>query len=165
MYSGDDKILIRIFRQVQMRIKELIDHIIQKNSNTGIEVNRPASEEDIMIFEKQIGFALPNDFKEFYSTCNAFGCTEDIFNIVPLYEIRTYPVDYGSNWFYFAEYMIYCDMWGLRKISSTEYEIFNGSYPKLALTSSMQEFLERFLRGNVFDPGGLYDWHDEIGIK
>ena len=61
--------------------------------------------------------------------------------------------------------MIYCDMWGLRKISSTEYEIFNGSYPKLALTFSMQEFLERFLRGNVFDPGGLYDWHDEIGIK
>lgn len=30
------------------------------------------------------------------------------------------------------------------------------------LGSDLCEFLRRFLAGGVFDPGGLYDWHNEI---
>lgn len=61
--------------------------------------------------------------------------------------------------------MIYSDMWGLRLTSDGQYEIFNGSYPNVALTSALQEFLQRFLQRNVFDPGGLYEWQDKLEGK
>jgi hypothetical protein len=32
----------------------------------------------------------------------------------------------------------------------------------IILTNSFTEFLRRFLRGGVFETGGLYDWRDEI---
>lgn len=146
-------------------MKDLINSISQKHSDSGIDINAPATLSDISDFEKRIGFSLPTDFKEFYLTCNGFGCNEDIFNMISLAEIRQYPQDYGDNWFYFSEYMIYSDMWGLRLTSSGKYEIFNGSYPDKAMTSSLKEFLNRFLKGNVFETRGLYDWHEELGIK
>jgi len=146
-------------------MNELIKSISKKHWESGIDIYPAATGLDISAFEKKTGFPLPNDFKEFYSICNGFGCNEDIFNIIQLEEIRGYPRDYGTNWFYFAEYMIYCDMWGLRLTSSGQYEIFNGSYANIAMTSSLVEFLEKFLKGNVFDPGGLYEWQEELGIK
>ncbi|HKO80393.1 MAG TPA: SMI1/KNR4 family protein [Chitinophagaceae bacterium] len=148
-----------------MKINELIAAISQKHNKEGIDVFPPASIKDIQTFEKQIVFSLPEDFKEFYLICNGFGCAEDIFNMIPLNEIRTGPDNCGDNWFYFAEYMIYSDMWGLRMVAKDQYEIFNGSHPSLVLTSSLNEFLERFLLGNVFDHGGLYEWRDEIEIE
>jgi len=145
-----------------MKIKELIDAISKKHSQAGIEIYPPASESDIAVFEMQMGFVLPNDFKEFYSLCNGFGCTEDIFNMIPLNAIDRNN-EYRTNYFDFAEYMIYSDSWSVRIVSPTRYQIFND--PELTLTTSLKEFLERFLRGNVFDPGGLYDWHEEVKTK
>ncbi len=148
-----------------MDMAEMVNLIRRKHNDSGIDINPPANLPDIAEFERQIGFSLPNDFREFYLTCNGFGCNEDIFNVVPLHEIREHQQDYGNDWFYFSEYMIYCDMWGLRLTSTGQYEIFNGSYPSKTMTSSLAEFLQRFLKGNVFDKGGLYEWHDELGIK
>ncbi|MFT3823791.1 MAG: SMI1/KNR4 family protein [Chitinophagaceae bacterium] len=148
-----------------MAMRNIIESIIEKNKNYGIEVNAPARLSDIFAFEQRVGFALPPDFIEFYTTCNGFGCIEDIFNLLSLAEITSYPDNYGTNWFYFAEYMIYSDMWGLRIGDTGKYEIFNGSYPAIAMTSSLEEFLNRFLKGNVFDEGGLYEWHDELQIN
>jgi hypothetical protein len=148
-----------------MEIKELIKLIAQKHRSYGIDINPPATILDINNFEKCLGFALPTDFKEFYLTCNGFGCTEDIFNMVPLHDILQYQKDYGVSWFYFSEYMIYSDMWGLRLRLSGEYEIFNGSFPEKTMTSSLTEFLKVFLKGNVFDSGGLYQWQEKLGIN
>ena len=148
-----------------MAIKDLIHSIAKKHKESGIGIYDPATLADINAFEKQIGFSLPPDFIEFYTTCDGFGCNEDIFNMTPLAEIIRDPQHRGKNWFYFSEYMIYSDMWGLRLTDTLQYEIFNGSYPTIAMTSSLEEFLERFLKGNVFDDGGLYDWHDELKIK
>jgi hypothetical protein len=148
-----------------MTIENIIQQIVDRHKGRGIHINPPATLAEISAFEKQVGFALPADFVEFYSICNGFGCTEDIFNIAPLSEIRCYPQDHGANWFYFSEYMIYSDMWGLRLTDSGNYEIFNGSYPTTPMTSSLKEFLSRFLQGDVFEPGGLYDWHEELKIK
>lgn len=145
-------------------MKQLIAQIAQKHQ-AGIDINPPASLSDIADFEKQAGFLLPQDFRDFYSTCNGFGCNEDIFNMIPVADIRQYQEDYGDNWFYFSEYMIYSDTWGLRITPGGEYEIFNGSFPEKTLTSSLAEFLETFLLGNVFESGGLYEWHDKLGIK
>ncbi|KFC22829.1 SMI1/KNR4 family protein [Chryseobacterium sp. FH1] len=148
-----------------MNIGDLVNLIRHKHNNNGIDVNPPASLFDIADFERKIGFSLPIDFREFYLTCNGFGCNDDIFNMVALQDIKQYQQDYGDNWFYFSEYMIYSDMWGLRRTKTGKFEIFNGSYPDKTITSSLTEFLQRFLTGNVFETGGLYEWHDEIGIK
>lgn len=146
-------------------MKEIINLIAQKHRDSGMEINPPANISDIVDFERRIGFTLPTEFKDFYLACNGFGCNEDIFNMTPLSDIHKYSQDYGDNWFYFSEYMIYSDMWGLRLTSLGQYEIFNGSYPEKAMTSSLTDFLNVFLKGNVFDSGGLYDWHKELGIQ
>ena len=137
-------------------MEELIQQITRKHHKE-IEVYAPASLLEIERFEQMIGFTLPIDFIEFYTTCNGFYCDEDLFRIIPLSEITSHDDDYGTNWFYFAEYMSYSDMWGLRHVDG-QYEIFNGSFPTKAITSSLTEFLGRFLQGNVFEKGGLYDW-------
>ena len=148
-----------------MNMKDIIDLIRRKHQDSGIEISTPAKLSEIADFEMQIGFSLPIDFREFYLTCNGFGCNEDIFNIIPLQDIRLHQQDHGNNWFYFSEYMIYSDMWGLRRTTTGQFEIFNGSYPEIAMTNSLTEFLHRFLTGNVFETGGLYQWHEELGMK
>lgn len=148
-----------------MIIQEVLIKIIQKNKDSGIDVYPPATFKNITNFEKKIGFSLPNDFKEFYLTCNGFSCNEDIFNMVPLSDMANYPQDYGLNWFYFSEYMIYSDVWGVRLTGAEEYEIFNSSYPTTSLTTSLYEFLERISIGHVFETSGLYEWHQDLGIK
>lgn len=145
-------------------MKELIESISKKHIESGITLNLPVSDSEIKTFEKDFGFPLPMDFKEFYLICNGFYCEEDVFNITQLSDIRQFPDHYGSNWFYFSEYMTYSDMWGLRFVSSGHYEIFNASCPEKIMTSSLVDFLKRFLTGNVFDIGGLYEWHEELGI-
>ncbi len=73
--------------------------------------------------------------------------------------------DFGKDWFYFSEYMVYSDLWALRLGAGGKPEIVNDAYPGLVLTSSLHEFLERFLLGNVFDPGGLYEWQEKLNAK
>lgn len=146
-------------------MKALINSIASKHKKDGIDVNPPAKLSEIENFEKRIGFKLPDDFKNFYLIANGFECNEDIFKFINIDEILGNESNYGLDWFYFSEYMIYSDMWGLRlSKSNKEYEIFNASYPEKAMTYSLAEFLERFLRGNVFEEGGLYDWQNELGI-
>lgn len=60
--------------------------------------------------------------------------------------------------------MIYSDMWGLWYLGDSRYEIFNATDPTIGITSSLTEFLQRFLDGNVFDPEGLYKWRQELDI-
>lgn len=146
-------------------MKGLIEAIQLKHQESGIDVYSPATVSEIDLFERHIGFQLPKDFKEFYSGCNGFSCNKDLFNILHLSSIVQDHGNYGENWFYFSEYMINSDMWGVRIAGSERYGIFNGNYPERVFTSSLAEFLDRFLRGNVFDPGGLYALHDEMGIK
>jgi len=142
-------------------MKGLIAQIAKKNHKNGIDINPPASLAEIITFEEKIGFKLPTEFKEFYVLCNGFGCNEDVFTMLSLSEIE----DYTEHSFYFSEYMIFSDMWGLRFTPSGKYEIFNGSFPEKTMTTSLVEFLQKFLKGNVFDKGGLYEWQEELGIQ
>ena len=150
---------------VVMAMKNIVALIEKKHKQEGIQIHPPATLVDIARFEQQIGFALPEDFKAFYTICNGFGCTEDIFNMTPLEEITKCDKGDALQGFYFAEYMTNCDMWGLRFIAEGKYEIFNGSYPRVAMTSSLEEFLNHFLEGDVFEKGGLYDWFKELKVR
>lgn len=145
-------------------MRQLITAIKQKHEKDGIDIYPGAMLSEIDTFEQKIGFPLSDEFRRFYLLCNGFGCNEDILNIIPLAGIMEYADNYGDNWFYFSEYMIYSDIWGLRYLGNCRYEIFNATHPTIALTSSLTEFLQRFLKGNIFDPGGLYQWHQELGI-
>jgi len=98
-----------------MLIREVIAAVYQKHKDYGITLHPPASEQAIQEFERKLGFLLPADFKEFYSICNGFECTEDIFKMVALEDALLHKQDYGENWFHFADYMNYCEMWSLRK--------------------------------------------------
>jgi hypothetical protein len=146
-----------------MTLHQLITAIASKHATDGFELNLPATLAEINSFESRIGFPLPPAFKEFYTLCNGFTCNEDIFRMVPLEEVLAYlnGNNYGKDWYYFAEYMIYSDMWMLRMETDGTYAILKHGMDEPILTHSLHDFLERFLRGNVFDPGGLYDWSEE----
>src|SRR5215204_7726801 len=129
-----------------MTMREAISAIQQKHKVNGVTINPPASQLELQNFERKVGFELPADFKDFYSICNGFDCIEDIFRIIALGDILEDEQHYGDNWFHFAEYMIYSDMWSLRRRDDGQYEIFNQSDVEVVLTSSLQEFLVRFLQ-------------------
>lgn len=139
--------------------------IADKHFKSGIHLNQPASITEINKLEQTIGFLLPKDFKAFYLTYDGFTCIEDTFKFTSLSVIYSNTSNFGKHWFYFSEYRNYHDMWGLRLTSSGKYEIFNGSCPEQAITSSLQEFLTTFLKGHVFDNGGLYEWEEDLGIR
>ncbi len=145
-------------------MKELIEKIRQKNQHEGVNINSPATEQEIAKSESVLGFNLPVDFKIFYSICDGFDCEDDIFNFLRISDITHDQSDYGADWFNIAEYMIYSDIWAVRIISTDSYEIFNGSYPQAILTTSLSEFLEHFASGHVFESNGLYQWQEELGI-
>ncbi len=138
-------------------MQDLINIIQLKHCDTGITIRPAASVEDIKRTELQLGFTLPDDFKEFYLICNGFECKEDFFNFIPLEDLKEYQ---GKNWTIFAEYLIYADVWSLRVLEEG-YEIFYDDGKEIVLTTSLREFLEIFFTGNVFEKGGLVDWIEE----
>ena len=117
--------------------------------------------------EKAYSIELPQDFKCFYRFTNGFEMDADIFNMIPLGEmIENSKDDQHPS---IAEYMIYSDMWHL-EINTYDpnlYEIYVLDYDseKIVLTNSLAEFIARFLKGGVFEIGGLYAWKDELKAK
>jgi hypothetical protein len=151
-----------------MNIQEVIAAI--KAGPNDITLYPGATQELIDEFEKQVGFKLPADLKTFYRFCNGFESAEDLFRIVPLDEaLETRPRDISEyhlkpNQFYIAEYLIYCDVWTIEiELNQPDtYRIMHDPAPNL-VTHSFSEFLLRFLKGGVFDDGGLYKWGEETG--
>lgn len=139
-----------------MTISEIVNAIEAKNQKDGFKLNPPATADEICDFEAKLGFAMPDDFKEFYTFCNGFVCNSDMFNFISLQAIIE-NADYGENWFHFSEYMIYSDMWTLKK-DADKYSIVNLGEKEVVVTNSLMKFLEHFLTGNVFEDGGLYQW-------
>ena len=127
-----------------------------------------ASEELIAEVEQTYGIVLPDDFKTFYRFTNGFEMDEDMFNMISLTDLVSEKSTYNLP-LCIAEYMIYSDTWELKinQHNSNDYQIINRDHDgdELVLTNSLAEFIIRFLRGGVFDSGGLYDWHEEIRAK
>ena len=126
-----------------------------------------ASETLINKVECAYGFTLPDDFRTLYRFTDGFEIDEDIFNMIPLGEmISNREVD-KPIWI--AEYMIYSEMWGLEINPEIPNQylitIADSDKEKIALTSSLAEFIGRILKGGVFEKGGLYHWKDEIKEK
>jgi hypothetical protein len=113
------------------------------------------------------GLTLPDDFKTLYRFTDGFEIDEDILNLIPLKEIIANKEDGKSMWI--AEYLIYSEMWELEinPDNPEDYSIaaFDMDKGKVILTRSLATFIERLLKGGVFETGGLYHWLDEIKSK
>lgn len=148
-----------------MSITESIELLKAYNGPLGLTLHKGASEKLINKVESTYGITLPADFKTFYRFTDGFETVEDIFNMIPLTEIIENRTRQVNEPLYIAEYMIYSDMWQL-EISPkdcNDYKIIvDANYNKLVLTTSLAEFISRFLNGGVFEVNGLYDWRDEV---
>ena len=138
-------------------MKNLIDTIARKNKDIGVKINPPATSEEISEFQKHTSLILPKDFIDFYRICNGFECTDDIFNVLSLEEIRSSTQWYDKNTFTFAEYMISSEEWCVRLLKNGTYQFFFRSNNKISSIESVHQFITAFSKGNVFEKGGLYD--------
>jgi len=144
-------------------ITDIIERIQKERVQLGITLYPQASPDEIVAFEVIRQIKLPDDFKTFYRFCNGFESEEDLFRIIPLYEIieRGFSGHLeGEKDFHFAEYMIYSDLWSLSiNDKYNSYSIYNNTGKVVVLTNSLSEFLNIFLDGGVFD--GLYKRADK----
>lgn len=147
-----------------MVINDIIEKLSTNLSSYDITLYPPVKEHELINFERRLNCPLPDDMKTLYLFCNGFESAEDIFRIIPLEEIAERLSEYKPNCFYFAEYMIYSDMWEIEidPSNTKEYWISNYGIAFRQLTKSLAEFLNRFLAKGVFGNGGLYTWHDEV---
>ncbi len=145
---------------------KLIDVLTFIKDNTtlvGIELNKPATENEIDFFENS-KIKLPQDFKTLYKFSNGFETDEDLFRLIPLNEIMDNGKDHyciSDTSFHFAEYMIYCDMWTV-EINPNEienYKIYNKAGNIAYLTNSLAEFLCVFINKGIYE--GLYEWREK----
>ena len=145
----------QLFKTLEGKVKEL-----------EIELNSPATAQEIESLETAVNQKLPPELLDFYSFCNGFETNDTLFRVIPISEIISYKHELATSWFYFAEYMIYSDDWKVKLQGSEQYIITNDNHNSgtlITLTDSISEFLERYLTGGgVFGENGLYKWFDEI---
>ncbi len=150
-----------------MDILQAIELLKAYNGPFKLTLHAGANEELIKKFENTYGIVLPADFKTLYCFTNGLEIDEDIFNMIPLTEIIDNKKEGEPIWF--AEYMIYSDMWALEinPENPNDYTItcVDYSFGKIDLTKSLGDFINRFFKGGVFEIGGLYAWKDEIKAK
>ena len=146
---------------------ELIDvlNFIKDNKVfSGIELNKPATENDIDFFERRKKIKLPNDFKTLYKFSDGFETDEDLFRLIPLSEITDNGKDnycINDTSFHFTEHMIYSDMWTV-EISPNDFEnykIYSKKDDIVYLTNSLAEFLCVFINKRIYE--GLYEWREK----
>lgn len=147
-----------------MSISDILHQLSENLSSYDITLYPSATDRDLTDFEGKLKCPLPDDMKALYRLCNGFESAEDMFRIIPLEEIGARLSEYKPNCFYFAEYMIYCDVWEIEisPPNPNEYWISNPGKAVRLLTQSLAEFLGRFLAKGVFGDGGLYTWHEEV---
>jgi hypothetical protein len=151
-----------------MDIEQVIARI--KAGPNDITLYPGATEKLLKYFEEAMKVILPPDIKEFYSFSNGFESDEDLFRMIPLEEIMEdwrCKAD-GDGQFYFSEYLIYSDLWGidLNVNQKACYYIFYSvsEQQKLPMTDSLANFLDCFLKSGVYGKDGLYDWVNSIQV-
>ena len=142
-----------------MTINEALELLKFYNGPFELKLHPGANEALIKKVEDTYGVTLSEDFKTLYRFSDGFEIDEDILNMIPLTEMISNKAANEPIWI--AEYMIYCDMWGLEINPDNPNDYSISTTDGTVLTSSLAEFIERFLKGGVFEIGGLYRWVDE----
>jgi hypothetical protein len=150
-------------------VEALIARIWDKERELGIIFHPGANHKVFRHFEQKLGCKVPDAVKAFYRCSNGFESVDEDFRLIPLEEILESSNRFGPNYFYFAEWLFYCDVWEMHldPEDSTQYRIKNWdeNHELTTLTNSFVEFLDRFLEGRVYEKGGLYEWKEEMKHK
>jgi len=146
-----------------MTISNIITTLATRQADESITLFLPATSTQISHFEAIIKAPLPEDIRQFYLFSNGLDTLDWLFRLIPLDEILEQGLGNGPHQFAFAEYMIYSDTWQIQLDPGdpTTYWIRNEAVAR-PLTRSLATFLERFLEKELFGPGGIYDWHEEV---
>ncbi len=134
----------------------------------GITLNPPPTDKELIRLKEAIKQELPKDIFHFYSYCNGIETLDYLFRIIPIDEILQYKHEINGSSFYFAEYMIYSDVWTINIKTAEEYTITNENHKTeeiVTLTNSIFDFIDRYARGGIFGTDGLYDWYEEIRLE
>jgi hypothetical protein len=148
---------IRKFKE-NMMISEITQYIFT-TENTDAVINGPVREDQIKILESELGFQLPNDYKEFLRLTNGFegyiGDTHAIFE--PAEEILNYTQRCCSEFFPWAIYfgsngsteMFVMD----KRFSPIQFGLqpFIGDDNDFIPSGSFQQFLKRLSDGSAFN--------------
>jgi hypothetical protein len=148
-----------------MSIKKIINQLRVYKGSEKLKLHKGADEALFCIVENEYGVTLPDDFKELYRFSDGFETVKNIFNMIPLAEIINNKTHQSL---YIAEYMIYSNMWLLEinPFDCNDYKIVvEANSNRIILTNSLAEFINCFLKGGVYDPGGLYDWQEEVELQ
>lgn len=152
-----------------MNIEQIIARI--KAGPNDIRLYPAATQSLLESFEDKANLVLPLDFKALYSFSNGLESAEDLFRIIPLDELMDdwHREDRADGQFYFAEYLFYSDLWGVKlgQEGKDDYLIYypESEQRKLFMTNSLAEFLSRFLDAGIYGKNGLYDWsHRNVPI-
>jgi len=95
----------------------MVPQIINEWINEGIELNPPASEDQIIQCENKIQFSFPEDFKRFYRICNGFKDWVMDSKLLSLWSLERIVLDYpGSNFIPFSDFLINSNQIGFSKI-------------------------------------------------
>jgi len=140
-----------------MLVHKIADQLLNYSGPFELTLHDAAPDWLITQLESTYNVVLPDDFKALYRFSNGFEIDEDMFALIPLSEMIENRKNKGEMWV--AEYMIYCDMWGLRinPDNNNDYEIYVlAETEEIVLTNSLAEFIDRALKGAVFEPNGLY---------
>ena len=145
-------------------IKTAIASLIDKPKELGIILKPPATENELALLQNAFQRDLPNDIKHFYSHCNGIDTLDSLFRILSINDILENRDQLKTHSFPFAEYMIFSDVWTLSLTNDNSYTIANSNHGKdehVVLTTSLCEFLERYVKGGLFEKDRLYDWYEE----
>lgn len=147
-----------------MTISDIITALTTRQAGDDTTLFPPATDSQISHFEAAIKAPLPADIWQFYSFSNGLDTRDYLFRLLPLDEILEQGLGFGPHQFVFAEYMIYSDTWQIQLDPGdpTVYWIRNDAVAH-PLTPSLAAFLDRFLANGLFRPGGIHDWHEEVG--
>lgn len=152
-----------------------LQQIQEERRERGFTIFDIAPQSALTDIEQELGRKLPIEIHAFYSQCGGFWDDEDLFRILSpvdiLEEVRHARVAHPVRLrFPIADYMIFSDTWDLLldKQDSEIYYIVNNNHKTeedVVLTSSLTEFIDRFLAEGVFGKGendGLYGWREAI---
>jgi hypothetical protein len=150
-----------------MTINDALESLKFYDGSFELTLHPGANEALINKVEYNYGVTLPDDFKTLYRFTDGFEIDEDIFNMIPLEEMISNKEADKPIWI--AEYMIYSDMWSLETNpddpNDYSISIIDWDRGEIVLTNSLAEFIGRFLKGGVFEKGGLHHWKDEIKTR
>ncbi len=143
----------------------ILQELKNRNPDLGISLRPPAPPEKIKELELILDHDLPEDIKSFYEITNGFETDDLLFQILSIEEIIQYKHELKTNEIFFAEYLIYSDVWTIKFNTGDAYQIINSGYDtrEIVISTSITDFIIEYADGGgLFGENGLYARYETL---